>query len=347
VNHALRIVIGIAFCHAANADDVVAPGGAAPNLDVRWIQGGPIERFETGRVYVLEFWSTWCGACTESISKLNALSQKHERDARFIALHVWQQPTAAKPEEFLQKRASAGQPIYEFPVAEDVNEVIARTWLAATEITGLPTAMILDRQSRLVWFGHSKGLEQPLTQIIAGTYDVAAGTAEMNRRIRAGRLARQSTAAIEAGDFDRGTALMIEALSADPDSVAEWVPSTYGHLLATSRNPAIAARFVDQVSATPAGTRAEVLAGFADVILHFQPAELRDLALAATLAERANRLTGGRDAGILHTLAMVRLEQEDFSGARQALKQAVAAAHDERTRKRLMNALEEVDARTP
>ena len=36
-------------------------GDYAPKLQVKeWIKGTPIQSFEKGKVYVLEFWATWC-----------------------------------------------------------------------------------------------------------------------------------------------------------------------------------------------------------------------------------------------------------------------------------------------
>ena len=35
------------------------PGDAAPPLTIdKWVKGEPVEKFEKGRVYVVEFWAT-------------------------------------------------------------------------------------------------------------------------------------------------------------------------------------------------------------------------------------------------------------------------------------------------
>lgn len=342
----LQAILTLLLVAASPAPELrVQPGAPVPNLAARWIRGDPVTKFDAGRVYVLEFWSTWCGGCIASIPELNRLARQFSRDATFIALHVWPQQSAPQPEDFLAKRAAAGQPVYELPVALDVDGALARCWLDATETTGLPTAMIIDRQSRLVWFGDVKDLERSLDQVVAGTIDVAGGVDAMKRRIQVGRLAKESDRAIEAKNFDQAAALMTEAVSIDPDAVAPWVPSTYGHLFAVSGDRAVAASFVDKIKAGPLGNRPDVLAGFADVILHFQPADMRDLDFAGALAEQATRASEFRDARVVLTLADIRLEQDNRSGAIEALQRGVAAATDDKARTQLTKKLETVRAK--
>ena len=65
----------------------------APALDIEhWIQDGngffkPVKKFEAGKVYVIEFWATWCGPCIASMPHLAELQNKYRgRDVQVISV---------------------------------------------------------------------------------------------------------------------------------------------------------------------------------------------------------------------------------------------------------------------
>ena len=37
-------------------------GSPAPGMHIaKWVKGDPVTEFDSGKVYVVEFWATWCG----------------------------------------------------------------------------------------------------------------------------------------------------------------------------------------------------------------------------------------------------------------------------------------------
>jgi thiol-disulfide isomerase/thioredoxin len=325
------------------ANEVVTPGQRVPDLSgVRWIHGEPMHRFEPGRVYVLEFWSTWCGACAESIETTNQLARRYAKEATFLSIHIGQQESAPKPTEFLQRRLDAAKPIMEFSIADDIDGKTAMTWMNATECTGLPTAMIVDREGTLAWFGHARDVERPIKEVIEGRFDRSRNVQAMTARIRAGRLGTESDRAIEKGEYDEGIRLILEALASDPDSVVDWIPSTYGHLLATSRSLSLAAKFARTVLATDAGNRKELFAGLANAIFHFRPKDLRDLDLALTLARKAYEMGDDFAVPVLNMIVGIRCELGDSTGAIRELELALPKAPTEEARSDLARMLDEL-----
>lgn len=63
-------------------------GDPAPDLHVSaWLQGEPVARFERGKVYVLEFFATWCGACRAAVPHLDELANElAEEPVVFVAI---------------------------------------------------------------------------------------------------------------------------------------------------------------------------------------------------------------------------------------------------------------------
>ena len=68
-------------------------GDPAPPLAVGpWIKGEPIPKLEKGRVYVVEFWATWCGPCKANMPHLSRLARKVKGKAEIIGVNVWERP---------------------------------------------------------------------------------------------------------------------------------------------------------------------------------------------------------------------------------------------------------------
>jgi len=60
------------------ADDSAKLGDKAASLDgLTYVKGEPVT-FKEGKVYVVEFWATWCGPCKTSIPHLTEIQKKYK-----------------------------------------------------------------------------------------------------------------------------------------------------------------------------------------------------------------------------------------------------------------------------
>src|SRR5262245_12902906 len=110
---AATLVAGLAAAPAA-ADDPqpaagkkLAVGDAPPPLKAaKWLQGSPVTAFEPGKVYVVEFWATWCGPCIAIMPHVGELQREYRDKGVTVIGFSAADPnnTADKVAEFVKKR---------------------------------------------------------------------------------------------------------------------------------------------------------------------------------------------------------------------------------------------------
>lgn len=153
-------------------------GSPAPAITVdKWVKGEPVTGFEKGKVYVVEFWATWCPPCRESIPHLTDLQKKH-KDVAFIGVaaseHEPEVKSGAKPgqksdarleklEKFVRDKGDA----MGYAVAYDAKAAMVKTWTMPAHENGIPVAFIVGKDSKIAWIGHPMEMESHLDSAIA------------------------------------------------------------------------------------------------------------------------------------------------------------------------------------
>jgi thiol-disulfide isomerase/thioredoxin/tetratricopeptide (TPR) repeat protein len=156
-------------------------GDPAPKLQAsKWIQGDPVKEFARDKVYLLEFWATWCGPCRESIPHLNALHQKFKSKGLVVIGQdvLEQQPQLVPP--FVQKMGEG----MSYRVALDTDDAaMEKTWMEAAGQEGIPAAFVVDQRGIIAWIGHPLELKEPMIeQLLAGTFDIPKAAANYARQ---------------------------------------------------------------------------------------------------------------------------------------------------------------------
>lgn len=138
----MRRLFVAALVLCAGCGGVPSPRGtAAPPIDVELVQG-PVPEVAgwqqlAGKVVVLEFWSTWCQPCVESIPHLNDLADKLSGKP-VVFLSVSDEPRA-KVAAFLKKTPMKAW------VAAD-----AAAAFSAFGVRGRPTTVIVGKDGRIL-----------------------------------------------------------------------------------------------------------------------------------------------------------------------------------------------------
>jgi len=139
---------------------------AYPLAGLTWVKGSPVT-IAPGKVYVVEFWATWCPPCRKSIPHLTELAKKYADRVVFIGVSD-EDVATVKP--FV---ADLGDQM-DYNVAVDTAGKVIDGYMAAFGQGGIPTAFIVDAQTRVVWRGQPMGdLEKVLDEGLAGTYTTA------------------------------------------------------------------------------------------------------------------------------------------------------------------------------
>ncbi len=219
---------------------VLRVGMPAPAFKVaKWFKGAPVERLDVGKLYVVEFWATWCGPCKVSIPHLTELAHKHTGQVTFIGVSVWERPTEktddaifALVEPFV---TDMGDKMDYHVAADGIDRTMATNWMNAAGRNGIPCAFIVGRDGRIAWIGHPAAMDKVLEEVVAGTFDVQAEAKrqEIEWHKQQERLALEAPirAALAAKDNKAVVEAIDRAMAVQPEMEASLMPVRFNALL--------------------------------------------------------------------------------------------------------------------
>ena len=253
-------------------------GDTAPPIDIaHWIKGKKIDEFETGKVYVVEFWATWCSPCRASMPHLSKLQEQYtDYDVTFIGVSDEDLQTVIS---FLFKEDKKDGKINndrtQYTLTTDPDESVKNDYFRAAGQTGIPSAFIIGKDTKVEWIGHPMEMDEPLEAVVKDTWDRDAFKIKFqdDRRAQEILMKRQKQFAAAMGAEDWATAVEL------------YWDSTGG---------------LNQVAWT---------------IVDDANVKNRDFDVALKAAQRATELSEQNDAAILDTLARVYYEKGDVKSA--------------------------------
>lgn len=164
-------------------------GDAAPELKYsKWLKGTPVKSYEKDRIYVLEFWATWCGPCIQAMPALSEYARKHP-EVTIIAYNVMEK-VGGRPYDSalpnIEKFVKSMGDKMDFNVAVDDNDqYMHNNWLKRAAINAIPATMIV-KEGKLIWIGTPREMEETIVSIKNGSYKVAPqGTDEQRAQAAA------------------------------------------------------------------------------------------------------------------------------------------------------------------
>ncbi len=253
-------------------------GGPAPKITgLTWIKGGPVE-IKKGTVYVIEFWATWCPPCRYTIPHLTELQKKY-KDKSVTVIGISNEPVSTV-QPFVKAKAEN----MDYNVAVDTDGVASKNYMRAFGETGIPTAFVIDKNSRLVWKGHPLGgLDDVLEKVVEEKFDSE-------------QYQKDITEAKE--KYERAVQNYMDYFEKIKTAGPKEVESIGGQLIQDAD--------------------AQILNAFAWQILTRVEEPKRDFNLAVQAAEKANLLTEQKNPEVLDTYALAL-----FESAKYRIQQAV------------------------
>ncbi|MBI4716743.1 MAG: TlpA family protein disulfide reductase [Planctomycetes bacterium] len=316
-------------------------GDKAPPLSVsEWVQGEPVDlKKDLGKkLYMVEFWATWCPPCKMSVPLLTKLQEKYKKDLTIIGVTAPDDRgnTASAIKRFVKERAAQ----MTYHVAIDKNEATTNAYLAASGVAGIPYAYLVGKDGSVVW--HGSPLEPTLPdiveQILTGKYDMSAAKkaaeveTEVNRRIEELQMRAQ------AGQWSAVWDSLVGILKIDPShtEALDMLLRLYANETQTSK--AFREWATGHIAANRSNTRA--MQRFAAVLCLNDDLATRAPDLAIEAARAAYESGNPRDASVIATYALAVYEVGALDRAIALQEEAVSAAGDERETKETKAVLE-------
>ena len=182
---------------SAKADLTI--GDPAPSLShATWLKGQPLRNFEKGKIYVVEFWATWCEPCKENIPNLTLLAKKYAGQATISGISIWESTDHGdtsymkRVSDFVKKE---GDKMAYNVGADDLAADTANAWMKAAGEGGIPMSFVVGKDGKIAWMGHAQGLDEVLSQVIADKFDVKAAKDRRTLEVEAIRPVQDAMAA--------------------------------------------------------------------------------------------------------------------------------------------------------
>lgn len=155
-------------------------GSQAPPLNATtWYKGPEVRKYEPGKVYVVEFWATWCGSCVTMMPHLSALQDEY-RDKGVTVVGFTSkalQNEEDKVTEFVEKKAKK----LRYTFAYENNGKTLDAFMKASGRESLPKSFVIDKAGKIAYIGAPWHLDDVLPKVVAGTWNGKEDAARIDK----------------------------------------------------------------------------------------------------------------------------------------------------------------------
>ncbi len=321
------VAAALALCSVSTAygqdsapDRKLTIGDQAPPLDIaHWVKGDKIDEFESGKVYVVEFWSTGSGSSIAFMPRLSELQAQYtDYDVKFISVSHEDLQTVVR---FLFEEYERDGKIHNdrthFTLTTDPDRSVINDYFLAAGQSDIPCAFIIGKDSKIEWIGRPTSMNGPLEAVIKDTWERDEFKVIFEKELADRALLREKRIALQAAitkkDWE-GAITAIDELTAMSDTNLRLNSQKFQILTRElkdyDRANILAPEVFEQL-----WDNANALNNLAWFMVDEAGLENFDAALVLKAAKRANELTEQRNAAYLDTLARVYYENGDVRSA--------------------------------
>ena len=173
---AVLLFLASPLCQAGE-DHKLTIGDVAPAIDIEhWVKGKAINEFEQGKIYVFEFWATWCPPCIEAMPHLSQLQEEYKDfNVTFIGVS---DEELEKVEEFLTQKYEGDGKIHDeriqYRLTTDPDQSVKNDYFRAAEKTGIPCTFIIGKTGVIEYIGHPMEMDKALEAVVHDEWDRVA-----------------------------------------------------------------------------------------------------------------------------------------------------------------------------
>ncbi len=226
--HLLRLAfLGLAAMASAasvSADDkdMLTIGSQAPSIDIEhWLSDGDgkfkhIKDFEKGKVYVVEFWATWCGPCIASMPHISKLQDDYAK--RGVTVISVSDEDVETVQEFLERKTEDDEKTYgeltkNYCLTTDPDKSVHEAYMQAAKQNGIPTAFIVGKKGLIEWIGHPTSMDETLEQVVTDKWDRESFATEFKEAQEIEQIQSGIVRLFRKGDVDGAIKKLDEALA--------------------------------------------------------------------------------------------------------------------------------------
>lgn len=159
-------------------------GDAAPKLKgAKFLQGTEFAAYEPNKVYIVEFWATWCGPCIQAMPHLSEINAEfREKGLNVVAVTTKDPNNDLKAvTEFVEKNGKKHGFAFAFCESEETYDA----FMTASGQQGIPCSFVVDRSGKVAYIGHPMSLDDVIPKVVDGTWRGQADIDEIEKADKA------------------------------------------------------------------------------------------------------------------------------------------------------------------